>query len=101
MGELEVGVEFAQPQTDDTTAAVTVSSFHVDPVVDQNTVAVPGCAVRTGRGRGGGFDSRHDEPLNSRTSSLRTAAMQSGRFLYGECISDVLSFTHGKDGSLY
>lgn len=29
--------EFAQPQTDDTTAAV--SSFHVDPVVDQNTVA--------------------------------------------------------------
>lgn len=31
------GGEFAQPQTRDTTAAV--SSFHVDPVVDQNTVA--------------------------------------------------------------
>lgn len=31
------GGEFAQPQTHDTTAAV--SSFHVDPVVDQNTVA--------------------------------------------------------------
>lgn len=29
--------EFAQPQTGDTTAVV--SSFHVDPVVDQNTVA--------------------------------------------------------------
>lgn len=41
-----------------------------------------GCAVRTGRGRGEGFDSRH-EPLNQRTSSLRTATMQSGRFLLG------------------
>lgn len=37
-----------------------------------------GCAVRTGRGRGGGFDSRY-EPLNRRTSSLHTATMQSGR----------------------
>lgn len=50
-----------------------------------------GCAVRTGRGWGGGFDSRY-EPLNHRTSSLRTATMQSGRltvnvFRYGEYVS--------------